>query len=83
MEWLTDPTIWAGLLTLVPVRATAQKNLSKPDDGFADASDPSTVLLGRLSPAASRRQRHGLGGRSTRAMHHVVAWKDSCPHRYR
>ena len=27
----------------------AQKDLSRPDDGFADASDPSTVLLGRLN----------------------------------
>jgi pilus assembly protein CpaC len=31
------------------VRAVAQKDLSRPDDGFADASDPSTVLLGRLN----------------------------------
>ncbi len=31
------------------VRAVAQKNLSRPDDGFADASDPATVLLGSLN----------------------------------
>jgi pilus assembly protein CpaC len=31
------------------VRATAQKDLSRPDDGFADASDPATVLLGKLN----------------------------------
>jgi pilus assembly protein CpaC len=31
------------------VHAVAQKQLSKPDDGFADPSDPSTVLLGRLN----------------------------------
>jgi pilus assembly protein CpaC len=31
------------------VRAVAQKNLSRPDDGFADASDPQTYLLGRLN----------------------------------
>jgi pilus assembly protein CpaC len=30
-------------------RAVASKELSKPDDGFADAPDPSTVLLGRLN----------------------------------
>jgi pilus assembly protein CpaC len=31
------------------VRAVAQKDLSRPDDGFADASDPSAILLGRLN----------------------------------
>ena len=30
-------------------RAVAQKDLSLPDDGFADASDPGTVLLGHLN----------------------------------
>jgi pilus assembly protein CpaC len=37
------------LVTPYVVRAVAPKNLSKPDDGFADPSDPSTVLLGRLN----------------------------------
>ena len=27
----------------------AQKDLSRPDDGFADPSDPASVLLGRLN----------------------------------
>jgi pilus assembly protein CpaC len=31
------------------VRAVAQKELSKPDDGFADSSDPGAVLLGKLN----------------------------------
>jgi pilus assembly protein CpaC len=31
------------------VRPVAPKELSRPDDGFADVSDPSTVLLGRLN----------------------------------
>ncbi|MEI7804162.1 MAG: type II and III secretion system protein family protein [Hyphomicrobiales bacterium] len=31
------------------VRSVAQKDLSRPDDGFADPSDPSSVLLGRLN----------------------------------
>jgi pilus assembly protein CpaC len=31
------------------VRAVAQKDLSRPDDGFTDPSDPETVLLGRLN----------------------------------
>jgi pilus assembly protein CpaC len=31
------------------VRAVAQKDLSRPDDGFADAPDASSILLGRLN----------------------------------
>ncbi|HXZ21809.1 MAG TPA: type II and III secretion system protein family protein [Pseudolabrys sp.] len=31
------------------VRAVAQKQLSRPDDGFANPSDPQTVLLGQLN----------------------------------
>ena len=30
-------------------RPVALKNISRPDDGFADASDPSTILLGNLN----------------------------------
>ncbi len=37
------------LVTPYIVRAVAQKDLSRPDDGFADTSDPSAVLLGRLN----------------------------------
>jgi pilus assembly protein CpaC len=37
------------LVTPYIVRAVAQNQLSRPDDGFADPSDPSTVLLGRLN----------------------------------
>lgn len=37
------------LVTPYVVRAVAQKQLSRPDDGFADPSDPSTMLLGRLN----------------------------------
>ncbi|HEY6026627.1 MAG TPA: type II and III secretion system protein family protein [Pseudolabrys sp.] len=37
------------LVTPYIVRAVSQKELSRPDDGFADASDPSTVLLGRFN----------------------------------
>jgi pilus assembly protein CpaC len=45
------------LVTPYIVRAVAQKDLSKPDDGFADASDPSSSLLGRLNRI------YGLPGR--------------------
>jgi pilus assembly protein CpaC len=37
------------IVTPYIVRAVAQKKLSRPDDGFADASDPATVLLGNLN----------------------------------
>lgn len=37
------------LVTPYIVRAVAQKQLSRPDDGFADPNDPQTVLLGRLN----------------------------------
>jgi pilus assembly protein CpaC len=37
------------LVTPYVVRAVAQKDLSKPDDGFADASDSSSILLGRFN----------------------------------
>jgi len=37
------------LVTPYVVRAVAQNQLSRPDDGFADPSDPSTILLGRLN----------------------------------
>jgi pilus assembly protein CpaC len=37
------------IVTPYVVRAVSQKQLSRPDDGFADPSDPSVVLLGRLN----------------------------------
>ena len=37
------------LVTPYVVRAVAQKDLSRPDDGFADASDPQSDLLGSIN----------------------------------
>jgi pilus assembly protein CpaC len=37
------------LVTPYIVRAVAQKQLSRPDDGFADPNDPTSILLGRLN----------------------------------
>jgi pilus assembly protein CpaC len=37
------------MVTPYIVRAVAQKDLSKPDDGYADASDPASILLGRFN----------------------------------
>jgi pilus assembly protein CpaC len=46
------------MVTPYVVRAVAQKDLSRPDDGFADASDPSTTLLGRFN------RLYGMPGRT-------------------
>ncbi|HET7192997.1 MAG TPA: type II and III secretion system protein family protein [Pseudolabrys sp.] len=37
------------LVTPYVVRAVAQKQLSRPDDGYADPNDPQAVLLGQLN----------------------------------
>jgi len=48
-DYLNRQTELMVLVTPYVVRAVAQKELSRPDDGFADASDPSSSLLGRLN----------------------------------
>jgi pilus assembly protein CpaC len=37
------------LVTPYVVRAVAQQELSRPDDGFASASDPQSLFLGRIN----------------------------------
>ena len=46
------------LVTPYVVRAVAQKQLSKPDDGFADPTDPQTIFLGSLNRV------YGVAGKS-------------------
>jgi pilus assembly protein CpaC len=46
------------LVTPYIVRAVAEKDLSRPDDGFADPSDPSQVFLGNLNRI------YGVGGKT-------------------
>ena len=48
-EYINHQTELMVLVTPYIVRAVAQKQLSRPDDGFADASEPSSVLLGRFN----------------------------------
>jgi pilus assembly protein CpaC len=48
-DYVNHQTELMVLVTPYVVRAVAQKQLSRPDDGFADPSDPQTVLLGRLN----------------------------------
>jgi pilus assembly protein CpaC len=48
-DYLNNQTELMILVTPYVVRAVAEKDLSRPDDGFADASDPSANLLGRFN----------------------------------
>ncbi len=48
-DYINHQTELMILVTPYVVRAVARNKLSRPDDGFADPNDPSTVLLGRLN----------------------------------
>jgi pilus assembly protein CpaC len=71
-DFINNQTELMILVTPYVARPVALKNLSRPDDGFADASDPSTILLGNLNriygvPAnggatETRRTYHGTYG---------------------
>jgi pilus assembly protein CpaC len=58
-DYVNQQTELMVLVTPYVVRAVAQKDLSRPDDGFADPSDPEAVLLGRLNRI------YGVGGTAT------------------
>ena len=48
-DFINNQTELMILVTPYVVRAVAQKQLSRPDDGFADPNDPQSVLLGQLN----------------------------------
>jgi pilus assembly protein CpaC len=48
-DYLNNRTELVILVTPYISRPVVQKDLSRPDDGFADPSDPASVLLGRLN----------------------------------
>ena len=48
-DYVNSQTELMVLVTPYVVRAVAQKDLSRPDDGFAAASDPQTDLLGSIN----------------------------------
>ena len=48
-DFINRQTELVVMVTPYIVRSVAQKDLSKPDDGYADASDASTSLLGRFN----------------------------------
>ena len=55
-DYQNNQTELVFLVTPYIAHAVAQKDLSRPDDGFADPSDPASVLLGRLNRI------YGVGG---------------------
>jgi len=69
-DYVNNQTELMVLVTPYIVRAVAQKDLSRPDDGFADASDPQSDLLGsinriygvpgRVEPARNYRGAYGF-----------------------
>jgi pilus assembly protein CpaC len=69
-DYINNQTELMVLVTPYVARAVALKDLSRPDDGFADASDPSTILLGNLNriygvpanPETAKRTYHGNYG---------------------
>ena len=48
-DYVNRQTELMVIVTPYIARAVAQKDLSRPDDGFADSSDPAAILLGRLN----------------------------------
>jgi pilus assembly protein CpaC len=48
-DYINQQTELVVLVTPYVVHSVARKDLARPDDGFADASDPATLLLGRLN----------------------------------
>jgi pilus assembly protein CpaC len=69
-DYVNNQTELMVLVTPLIVRAVAQKDLSRPDDGFAAAADPQADLLGsinriygvpgRVEPARSYRGTYGF-----------------------
>lgn len=70
-DYVNHQTELVVIVTPFVVRSVAQKLLSRPDDGYADPSDPQTVLLGRLNriygtagqPAGQAEQRANYRGK--------------------
>jgi pilus assembly protein CpaC len=48
-DYVNNQTELMILVTPYVVHAVAAKQLSRPDDGFADPNDPATALLGRFN----------------------------------
>ncbi len=57
-DYVNQRTELMILVTPYIVRSVAEKDLSRPDDGFADPSDPAQVLLGNFN------RLYGVGGKT-------------------
>ena len=55
-DYVNRQTELMVIVTPYVVRAVAQKDLSRPDDGFADASDPADHPARPLQPHLRRRR---------------------------
>jgi pilus assembly protein CpaC len=66
-DFINNQTELMILVTPYVVRAVAQKNLSRPDDGFAETSDPQGAFLGKLNRIYGKELRvdakHGYRGK--------------------
>jgi pilus assembly protein CpaC len=62
-DYLNHQSELMVLVTPYIVRAVAEKDLSRPDDGFADPSDPQTVFLGRLNRIYGAAGKHPASGK--------------------
>lgn len=71
-DFINNQTELMVLVTPYVVRAVAQKDLSRPDDGFASASDPQTVLLGNITRIYGVPRREGPAGSSYRGKYGFI-----------
>jgi pilus assembly protein CpaC len=68
-DYINHKTELMILVTPYVVRAVAENKLARPDDGFEDPSDPSTVFLGHLNkiygsePKSPLRSDHAYHGK--------------------
>ena len=68
-DFVNNQTELMVLVTPYVVRAVAQKELSRPDDGFAPVSDSASTLLARINRIYGVAARAGLMGRERRLQH--------------
>lgn len=71
-DFINNQTELMVLVTPYVVRAVAQKDLSRPDDGFASASDPQTVLLGNITRIYGVLRREGQVSSSYRGKYGFI-----------
>jgi pilus assembly protein CpaC len=66
-DYVNHQTELMVMVTPYVVRAVAQKDLSRPDDGYADSADPTAVMLGSLNRIYGVPARQAPGGDSKTA----------------